>query len=99
MVPAMIALRSMCVDCELLEGSTVGEELALKIPKLYSKRAVAGVLLICTVCEPAMCKMDRIAKTNGVTGRGAPTTDWRIQLVLSTNTSEFWPVPQRPKTS
>ena len=77
----------------------MGEELALKIPKVYSKREVAGVLLICTVCEPAMCKMDRIAKTNGMTGRGAPTTDWRIQLVLSTNTIEFWPVTQRPKTS
>ena len=38
-------LRSMCVDCELLEVSTVGEELALKVPKEHSKREVAGVLL------------------------------------------------------
>ena len=26
-------LHAMCVDCKLLEGSTVGEKLALKIPK------------------------------------------------------------------
>jgi hypothetical protein len=50
----MIALRSMCVDCELLEGSTVGEELALKIPTAYSKWEVASVLVNCTDCEPAM---------------------------------------------
>ena len=50
----------MCVDCELLEGSTKGEDLALKIPKAYSKRQVAGVLANCTDCEPAMCKMGRL---------------------------------------
>ena len=53
-------LRSVCVDCELLEGSTVGEELALKIPKAYSKRQVAGVLVNCTDCEPSMCKMGKM---------------------------------------
>ena len=52
----------MCVDCELLEGSTVGKELALKVPKAYSKRQVAGVLQNCTDCEPTMCKMGRIVK-------------------------------------
>ena len=30
------------MDYELLEDSTVGEELALKIPKAYSKREVTG---------------------------------------------------------
>jgi hypothetical protein len=45
-------IRSMCVDCELLEGSTVGEELALKVPKAYSKRQVTGVLQNCTDCDP-----------------------------------------------
>ena len=38
----------------------MGEELALKIPTAYSKREVAGVLVNCTDCEPAMCKMGRI---------------------------------------
>ena len=56
-------LRSMCVDCELLEGSTVGEEFALKIPKAYSKWEVGGVLLNFTDCETNMCKMGRIVKT------------------------------------
>jgi hypothetical protein len=55
-------LRSVCVDCELLEGITVGEELALKVPNAYSKREVTGVLLNYTDCEHAMCKMDRIVK-------------------------------------
>ena len=63
-IGADLQLRSMCVDCELLEGSTVGEELALKIPKAYSKREVAGVLLNCTDCEPTMCKMGRIVKAD-----------------------------------
>jgi len=60
----------MCVDCKLLEGSTVGEELALKIPTAYSKREVAGVLVNCTDCEPSMCKMGRIV--NSELGR-----DWQ----------------------
>jgi hypothetical protein len=50
----------MCVDCELLENKTTGEELALKIPKAYRKREVTGVLANCTNCEPAMCKMGRM---------------------------------------
>jgi hypothetical protein len=52
----------MCVDSELLKGSTVVEELALKVPKACSKREVAGVLLNCTHCELAMCKMGRIVE-------------------------------------
>ncbi len=54
----------MSLDCELLEGSTVGEELALRIPKAYGKRDVAGVLLNVTDCEPSMCKMGRIVQEN-----------------------------------
>ncbi len=49
---------SMCVDCELLEDITVGEELGLKVPKACSKREVAGVLMNYTDCEPVMCKLD-----------------------------------------
>ncbi len=36
---------AFCVDCELLEGSTVADELALKIPRPYTKREVAGVVV------------------------------------------------------
>ena len=53
-------LRSMCVDCELFEGSTVGEELAMKLPKAYIQRQGAGVLVNCTDCEPSMCKMGKM---------------------------------------
>ena len=38
-------MPSICVDCELLEGSTVADELALKIPRAYTKREVAGVVV------------------------------------------------------
>ena len=55
-------LNSMTVDCELLQGSTVGEELAEKVPKAWRKRDVAGVVVHVTDCEPAMVKMGRIVK-------------------------------------
>jgi hypothetical protein len=52
----------MTVDCALLQGSTVGEELAEKVPKAWRKRGVAGVLVHVTDFEPAMVKMGRIVK-------------------------------------
>jgi hypothetical protein len=78
-----LEIRSMCVDCELLEGSTVGEELALKVPKAYSKREVAGVLLNFTDCEPTGCILNAFTdcvkwaglwkKNWDMIGRGAST--------------------------
>jgi hypothetical protein len=47
----------MCVDCELLEVITVGEELAMKVLK-----ECGWCVLNYTDYEVAMCKMDRIVK-------------------------------------
>jgi hypothetical protein len=52
----------MTVDCELLQGSTVGEELAEKVPEAWVKRDVAGVVAHVTDCESAMVKMGRLVK-------------------------------------
>ncbi len=75
--------RSMCVVCELLEANTVGEEFALKVPKAYSKREVAGVLLNFTDCEPTGCILNAFTdcvkwaglwkKNWDMIGRGAST--------------------------
>jgi hypothetical protein len=98
-----LEIRSMCVDCELLEGSTVGEELALKVPKAYSKREVAGVLQNCTDCEPAMCKMGRIVKKElGRDWQGC--VDHRLEKTAGAFYKHFlqtlfWPVPPRRKKS
>ena len=50
------------MDCQLLQGSTVAEELAEKVPEAWVKRDVAGVVTHVTDCESDMVKMDRLVK-------------------------------------
>ncbi len=55
-------LNNMTVDCELLQVSTVGEELAERVPEAWDKSDVAGVVTHVTDCEPVMVKMGRLVK-------------------------------------
>ena len=38
-------LNTMTVDCDLLQDSTIVEELAEKVPTVWCKRTVAGVVV------------------------------------------------------